>query len=582
MPTEDAMFSIRDGYHLRAINEQHAVEVDKACFPELLRPPGEATTTVDATSPLEAWLVFRHRDLAARSNQEMTPRRSSPSPPQHYALPLQPCRPVKLQPKTQLRYLPHLLPSPRPSRTPPLVPTEPEVEPKRYETETSRFRMRTTIKASRTSTLSARIAQFMLAPEALAEVEAAAAARKLAHRAIHASADDRVAINKQLVVQPVPPEARHERNEIQQSRRKAQVERYFQHQETMRQATERSVDRWGARRRQEKANYLRHARTKRVLVSVLVALAADKLRRRFKLVEPTIKMAQMVHASKKIQAFWRAKTQAMSLSQAAEAVLTIQRFILRRMGTYRNQRKRRAVLVLITSLRECEDAKFRRAMFKYRQSVRQFQSMWRSWAVITDARVKLLLLFWTKVEKKLHAAVSEAREKTPEPLDHRGSHRRSNMSGRHSTYGAATTRGPPSSAGTKKVVHAVKMLEHLNAILSPEDEVQKAAQHAARIPLPLKVSLLKALLSTKRHEFLSRREKLRAAWEKDRDERRRRGFGMDVSSVLMFDSLRYGKAQFLMLQHVREADIADLIAQAESIHAQSRSSMPSRLDARLF
>ncbi|KDO26825.1 hypothetical protein SPRG_22216 [Saprolegnia parasitica CBS 223.65] len=579
MPAEDATFSIRDGYHLRALNEQHAANVDKACFPELLRSTpraavsvkapdvrvGEATT-LDATSPLEAWLVFRHRDLVARSNQEVTP--ASPSPPRHYALPRQPCRPVKLQPKTQLRYLPHLLLSPRTSRTPPLVPTAPEVEPKRYETETSRFRMRTTIKASRTSTLSARIVQLMLAPEALADVEAAA--RK--HRAC-----DRVTTNKQLVVTPVPPEARVERSETLQLRRKAQVARYFQHQETMRQATERSVDRWGARRRQEKANHLRHARAKRVLVSVLVALAASKLRERFKAIEPSIKMAQMVHACRKIQAFWRAKTHAMSMSHAAEAVVRIQRFILSRIGTYRNHCKRRAVVVLITSLRECHDAKFRRAMFKYRQSVRQFQAMWRSWAVITDARIKLLLLLWNKVEKKLHAA-SESREKSPGPghVDH---HRRSNLSGRHSAC------GPPSSAGTKKVVHAVKLLGHLsvlNVVMSPEDEAQKATQHAARVPLALKVSLLKALLSTKRHEFLNRREQLRAAWEKDRDERRRRGFGMDVSSVLVFDSLRYGKAQFLLLQHVRDADIAELIAQAESIHAQSRSSMPSRLDARLF
>ncbi|OQR86377.1 hypothetical protein ACHHYP_10614 [Achlya hypogyna] len=411
MPREESTFTVRDGYHLQALNAENGSRVDKSFFPELLREqvvpqsvkaPAERLaepTTTDA-APLEAWLVFRHRDLVQRGNQEPTPPPPTSSP-RHYEQPLQRFRPRKYTPATQLRLLPRLQ-RPRLLGTPPLLPVAGVEEVKLYETENSKWRRRTTVKVSRISTLSARIAQFMLAPQALEGIEEAARERK---RLQQAALDvNLVAKNKHLVVRPPPPDHQLVRAETLQLRKEAQLRRYVEHQETIRYATEASVDRWGARRRQDLALQLRHDRTKRILVCVYVALGAVRLRQRLAMVEATIKMGHMINATRKIQAFWRTKTLAFSLAHAAAAVHTIQSFILRRIGHYREHMKRRAIHIIITSCAECQDAKFRRAMLKYRHFITKFQAMWRSWAAITEARVKLLLLFWNKIDKRHHGA----------------------------------------------------------------------------------------------------------------------------------------------------------------------------------
>ncbi|KAG7381260.1 hypothetical protein PHYPSEUDO_006265 [Phytophthora pseudosyringae] len=59
------------------------------------------------------------------------------------------------------------------------------------------------------------------------------------------------------------------------------------------------------------------------------------------------------------------------------------------------------VALIVTAWFEFQDVKFRRIILRFRKRVRDFQVMWRAWRAITAARIKLLLLVWAKVERKV-------------------------------------------------------------------------------------------------------------------------------------------------------------------------------------
>lgn len=68
----------------------------------------------------------------------------------------------------------------------------------------------------------------------------------------------------------------------------------------------------------------------------------------------------------------------------------------------KHERERKdAVSLIITAWFEFQDVKFRRIILRFRKRVRDFQVMWRAWRAITAARIKLLLLVWAKVERKI-------------------------------------------------------------------------------------------------------------------------------------------------------------------------------------
>lgn len=83
------------------------------------------------------------------------------------------------------------------------------------------------------------------------------------------------------------------------------------------------------------------------------------------------------------------------------AIRLVQRFIRRWLDDRRQMERRNAVAIIVTSWFEFQDVKFRRLILRFRKRVRDFQIMWREWRAITDARVKLLLLVWAKLEKKI-------------------------------------------------------------------------------------------------------------------------------------------------------------------------------------
>ncbi|ETW01508.1 hypothetical protein H310_06172 [Aphanomyces invadans] len=78
------------------------------------------------------------------------------------------------------------------------------------------------------------------------------------------------------------------------------------------------------------------------------------------------------------------------------------------------------------------------------------------------------------------------------------------------------------------------------------------------------MNLLKDLLRTKRQAFLAQRLEQKELCESQLELRRQRGVGMDASTVLALDNLRFEKSQFLMLRCISEADMLGLMGEAES------------------
>ncbi|KAF1778780.1 IQ motif, EF-hand binding site [Phytophthora cactorum] len=77
------------------------------------------------------------------------------------------------------------------------------------------------------------------------------------------------------------------------------------------------------------------------------------------------------------------------------------------------------VALIVTAWFEFQDVKFRRIILRFRKRVRDFQVMWRAWRAITAARIKLLLLVWAKLERKIkrrHGVVTFSLPNDPRQL----------------------------------------------------------------------------------------------------------------------------------------------------------------------
>lgn len=136
-------------------------------------------------------------------------------------------------------------------------------------------------------------------------------------------------------------------------------------------------------------------------------------------------MLRRVTMTRRIQAFWRARvmthrrtggagyrsglsavsgaplpTLNARLSRITNATVLLQRTMRRWRRRQQDARNVAAVGVIVTSWLEFQDVKFRRLILRFRKRVRDFQVMWRAWRAITDARLKLLLLVWAKLEKR--------------------------------------------------------------------------------------------------------------------------------------------------------------------------------------
>ncbi|KAH7479883.1 hypothetical protein KRP22_010081 [Phytophthora ramorum] len=183
----------------------------------------------------------------------------------------------------------------------------------------------------------------------------------------------------------------------------------------------RVIIRWQIRREQQAEQARRiHVQSQWLLV---VALAASSNKWLTKFHEFRQKRGALVRVSmaKRLQRCWRQRTlvkrnslqllrfaPSTPLSSAfyrmpvvIHAVSTLQQSIRDWLGRKHHRERKDDVALIVTAWFEFQDVKFRRIILRFRKRVRDFQVMWRAWRAITAARIKLLLLVWAKLERKI-------------------------------------------------------------------------------------------------------------------------------------------------------------------------------------
>lgn len=185
-------------------------------------------------------------------------------------------------------------------------------------------------------------------------------------------------------------------------------------------AVRNAVSRWQKRRREQQELQAKRFRESQWLLIVMLAQSSDRWLKAFHLFKKKRDALSKVLMAKRIQKYWRqnnlVRQNSLALLSFApqtpitspfyrmpivlKAIRLVQRFIRRWLEAKRRRERCEAAAIIVTSWFEFQDVKFRRLILRFRKRVRDFQIMWREWRAITDARVKLLLLVWTKLEKK--------------------------------------------------------------------------------------------------------------------------------------------------------------------------------------
>ncbi|ETI33445.1 hypothetical protein F443_19880 [Phytophthora nicotianae P1569] len=101
------------------------------------------------------------------------------------------------------------------------------------------------------------------------------------------------------------------------------------------------------------------------------------------------------------------------------AVNKLQRSIRAWLERKHHRERKECVALIVIAWFEFQDVKFRRIILRFRKRVRDFQTMWRAWRAITAARIKLLLLVWAKLERKIkrrHGVVTFSMPNDPRQL----------------------------------------------------------------------------------------------------------------------------------------------------------------------
>ncbi|KAF0709612.1 Aste57867_5837 [Aphanomyces stellatus] len=637
-------FTVRDGFHLAQVNTTKSNEVERQLFPELVAatPPTSITlpripstdSVTPATplsqpsilhcpptfmpdtpqhrrkammeaTPITSWLIFREsppsqtlRPSPLLLTPETDSSSSDASASARYAQPHRHVRHRRVKPASRTSLLPQLpIPTPRQSPSPMTT-----TRRRHLETANSLIRLRTTLPVAdpHTTSLGARILHFKIAPHELEAIVKKKEARKQQRIVEHGV--NLVARNKRMVVKPRSQSNQDDWFEQERRRQEESKQRQEAHQALMMEITVAGVDRWGTRRKKEELVRARQVWAKKMLWIIAIGKAAHRLHAYYRAAEGRIMMNQKHRATRRIQHFWRRKSQAICLSHVTHAMLIIQKHVLRWIERRRVAKLRTAVLIIIMSIEELQEAKFRRCILKYRHCIHAFQSMWRGWTSITECRIKLLVLLWARVEKKFNdkaAAADPLRVKTPEatavssttpsssqPSSRSNTKRRNDLrpmapTGPNSRGGGAPRAGS-SAAGFSDTV---RLLEHLNSLKQWTTSGQVSSRGAgrsrgtgSRIPLTLKVSMLKSLLRKKRQAFLTQRLEQKEMCENQLELRRRRGVGMDASTVLALDNLRFEKTHFLMLKAISEDEIMALVVEADRLTNQKMTGMLLGLD----
>lgn len=181
-----------------------------------------------------------------------------------------------------------------------------------------------------------------------------------------------------------------------------------------------AVNRWQKRRLEHKRQAQQRYRECQWLLLVQLAQASAQWWRKFHVLKEKHDFILYVSMAKKIQRIWRQhvllRSNSLSLFRTSSSrsirspfyhmpivmkgICLLQHAMRRWLERKRDRLNRQAVDMIVTAWFEFQDVKFRRLILRFRKRVRDFQIMWRTWRSITDARIKLLLLVWAKLEKK--------------------------------------------------------------------------------------------------------------------------------------------------------------------------------------
>jgi hypothetical protein len=261
------------------------------------------------------------------------------------------------------------------------------------------------------------------------------------------------------------------------------------------------------------------------------------------------------------------RSQFYRMPRVLHAILVVQTGMRSWLARMRRQQNRRAIEIIITSWLEFQDVKFRRLILRFRKRVREFQTRWRTWRAITDARIKLLLLVWAKVERKHkrrngvatsggdnddpHAAARHQPRSTTSEAIHRHLRNGGMVLTAVSALGSSIitetkkTTSPRKSPGSKRAKPELALRQHVEddlevamrdfyatSSLSPHhhqsttmprgsqavttttsSQPWKPIAHVTdeKIPHSLKASLLRQLLSEKRKAFRATKDRRRSS-----------------------------------------------------------------------
>lgn len=181
-----------------------------------------------------------------------------------------------------------------------------------------------------------------------------------------------------------------------------------------------AVNRWQTRRQQRQEEARRTYRQCQWLLLTTLAQTSVSWLGKFQDWKLKRDALHQVVMARRIQAFWRKRALIRSNSLSGfgyfssaslnspfyrmpivmKSVSLLQKAMRKWLKRKKNRHSVAAVEIIVTSWLEFQDVKFRRLILRFRKRVRDFQIMWRTWRAITDARIKLLLHVWTKLERK--------------------------------------------------------------------------------------------------------------------------------------------------------------------------------------
>ncbi|GMF66055.1 unnamed protein product [Phytophthora lilii] len=183
----------------------------------------------------------------------------------------------------------------------------------------------------------------------------------------------------------------------------------------------RIVVRWQVRREQRAEQARRiHVQSQWLLIVALAESSHTWLTKFHEFRQKRSVLARIIMA-KRLQRYWRqralVKRNSLQLLRFApstplssaffrmpvviHAVTKLQQSIRDWLEQKHYRERKDAISLIVTAWFEFQDVKFRRIILRFRKRVRDFQVMWRAWRAITAARIKLLLLVWAKLERKV-------------------------------------------------------------------------------------------------------------------------------------------------------------------------------------